>query len=88
MKIVDGEAAAALDLGTTTLKDLANWSHLPKLLLKAGRCSHVIPDDIPEDEREAFVEKLNGSDPTLEAPLASLDADKSPWMDKEGTVLE
>jgi hypothetical protein len=58
--MVDGEAMP--DLSTEPLKSLEAWVHLPKQILNVGRCSHIVPDDVPEDERDGYLEKLNETD--------------------------
>lgn len=58
MKLAEEPPAA----GTDELKSLEAWAHLHPNILKAGRCEHVVPANIGEDERDAYLEKLNEED--------------------------
>lgn len=42
-----------------------NWVHLNPIVLKAGRITHL-PPNVPEEEQEAEMEKLNGEDPSCD----------------------
>ena len=57
----EGPSMAAEDL-----KSLEKWSHLHPIILKAGRCSHAEPDNIPDEEKEEFMNKLAEEDPTVD----------------------
>ena len=49
------------------MRGLDAWCHFPQLILKAGRCTHPDPDWIKdEEEKNAYIEKLNTDDPTIE----------------------
>lgn len=52
--------------GTDELKSMETWGNLHPIILKAGRCSHQVPDSIPEDDRDAYMEKLGEDDKTEE----------------------
>ena len=54
------------ELTTDTLKSLENWCSLNPIILKVGRCTHTEPLHIPEEEREAYKEKLAEEDKTEE----------------------
>lgn len=43
------------------LKDLANWSNLMPIILKNGRCTHIKPENVDDDD--AF-DKIQAEDPT------------------------
>ena len=40
------------DLSTDALKSLEAWSHYPPLILKAGRCTHPVPEGAGGEEGE------------------------------------
>ena len=71
---------------TEELKDLGAWGHANALILNAGRCTHFVPPELGEEEREEFVGKLNEEDKTEErfkavgedAPVQTQDA----WISK------
>ena len=69
------EADAMPDLSTEPLKSLEAWVHLPRHILNVGRCTHTVPDDIAEDEREGYIEKLNETDKAAD-PLFHIAEDK------------
>lgn len=48
--------------GTEELKSLENWSHMHPVLLKVGRCSHIAPTDMGEEEKEEYMAKLAEED--------------------------
>lgn len=52
----------APDTSTEALKSLENWAHRHQYVLKAGRCTHKLPDGLAEEERDAAMEKLNEED--------------------------
>lgn len=49
-------------LGVEELKSLENWSHKHPILLKAGRCSHMPPVGMSEEEKEEYLNKLAEED--------------------------
>jgi len=50
------------DMSTDPLKSLENWSHYHPIILKAGRCTHMAPDHITDEEMEEYMNKLNEED--------------------------
>lgn len=54
------EEQPAMD--TETLKTLENWSHFWPGILKAGRCTHIAPVGMDEEETAAAMEKLAEED--------------------------
>ena len=52
--------------GTEELKSLESWAHQHKLLLKAGRITHIVPPDIGEEERDEYMAKLEEKDATVD----------------------
>jgi hypothetical protein len=59
------------------LKSLETWAHRHQAILKAGRITHLVPDNIPEDDKDAYLENLN----TIDAPVdryRTLNED-APW---------
>ena len=45
------------DTSTGALGDLANWGHRYGNILNAGRCTHIAPDDIGEEQIEEYMAK-------------------------------
>lgn len=48
--------------GTEELKSLEAWGHKHPIILKAGRCSHIAPVGMGEEEREEYLGKLAEED--------------------------
>ena len=48
------------------LKSNEVWGHRHPNLLLAGRCSHIVPDSVPEDERDGYLENLQEKDKEFE----------------------
>ena len=48
--------------GTQELNSLEVWGHKHPILLKAGRCSHVAPGNMAEEEKEEYMAKLAEED--------------------------
>jgi radial spoke head protein 4A len=59
------------DLSSEPLKSLENWCSVDPIILKVGRCTHTEPTHVPEEEREAYKEKLAEEDKT-EEPLKAI----------------
>lgn len=49
-------------LGTEELKTLENWGHMHPNILLAGRCSHIAPAGMSEEEKEEYMAKLAEED--------------------------
>lgn len=47
---------------TTELNSLEAWGHTHPILLKAGRCSHIAPAHMGEEEKEEYMAKLEEED--------------------------
>ena len=67
--------------GTEELKSLETWGNLHPIILKAGRCNHVVPESIAEDERDAYLEKLGEDDKTEERFRALNEHQPMPGME-------
>jgi hypothetical protein len=48
--------------GTEELKSLEIWGHKHPNLLKAGRCSHIAPAGMGEEEKDEYMAKLAEDD--------------------------
>jgi len=55
-------AEEAPAMGTEEMKSLENWAHLLPNILKAGRCSHVAPEGMGDEEKEEYMAKLAEED--------------------------
>ena len=64
------------NLGNEDMKNLENWSHSLPFLLKSGRCSHFIPNDLDDEAKEEFMAKLNEQD-KLEERLKAISEDSN-----------
>ena len=51
---------------TEELKSLETWGHRHPNILKAGRCSHFVPETVPEEEREEYAGNLAEKDPVVD----------------------
>ena len=63
------------------LKSLETWSHQNPVLLKAGRCSHIAPGGMPEEDVEAYMADLAEKDKTEERFRIISEDDKITKMD-------
>ncbi len=64
-----GEVKAAEEppsLGTDELKSLENWSHQFPIILKAGRITHLEPEGMDEEAKEAHMANLAETDKTVD----------------------
>jgi hypothetical protein len=52
--------------GFNELKSLENWVRLQPIILKAGRCSHISPAGMSEEEAEEWKAKQAEVDPVVE----------------------
>jgi len=73
------------ELNTETLKSLENWCSVDPIILKVGRCTHQEPLHIPEEERDAYKEKLAEEDKT-EEPLKAINEHTPVGKDPAWTV--
>ena len=73
------------DLNTEGLKSLENWCTVDPIILKVGRCTHQEPLHLPEEEREAYKEKLAEEDKT-EEPLKAINEHNPVGKDPAWTV--
>lgn len=48
------------------LKAMTEWSNAYPLILKSGRCSHHIPEDMEEEAAAALKEDLDAKDPSAD----------------------
>ena len=51
---------------TEELKDLKAWGNNLPIILQAGRCTHLPPQGVSEEDMEAAIGELEGKDPTVE----------------------
>jgi len=51
---------------TEELKNIENWCHVQPILLKVGRCTHVEPEGLPDEEKDEYMAKLAEEDKTEE----------------------
>ena len=51
---------------TDELRDIKNWSNVHQIILNAGRCSHMQPVGVSEDDLPGVMEELEAKDPTVE----------------------
>ena len=51
---------------TEELKNIENWCHVQPILLKVGRCTHVEPEGLPDEEKDEYMAKLADEDKTEE----------------------
>lgn len=64
------------------MKSLEVWGHQHGIILNAGRISHALAPDVPEDQREEILAQLTEKDATCDrfralnedAPVAGLPA--------------
>ena len=52
--------------GTEELRSFEAWGNMQQVLLKAGRCTHVAPVGLEEEEAAARMEALEAEDKTEE----------------------
>jgi hypothetical protein len=52
--------------GTEELKSLEVWGHQHPIILQAGRITHVVPPDTPEDQKEELQGQLGEKDATCD----------------------
>jgi radial spoke head protein 4A len=60
--------------GTEELKSLEIWGHKHPILLKAGRCSHIAPQGMGEEERDEYLAKI-GEEDKVEERFRALNED-------------
>lgn len=76
--------------GTDELKSFEVWGNLHPVLLKAGRCTHIEPLGMEEEEKAAHMEKLEAEDKTEERfrglnehnPMPGAPEGAVPWISK------
>ena len=51
---------------TDDLRDIKAWSNVHQVILQAGRCTHIPPANVPDEELEGVMGELEGKDPTVE----------------------
>lgn len=78
--------------GTDDLKLIEKWGNLHPLILKCGRCTHIEPEGIEdEEERNAAIDKMKAEDEGIEENFRGIDAHKpmpgqaeeaKPWISK------
>lgn len=73
-------------MDTEALRSLENWSHFWPSILKAGRCTHVEPEGVDDEEKAAIMEKLAEEDKAEERFKAIMEDTKlfkeDPWITK------
>ena len=48
--------------GFDELKTLENWGHQHPIILKVGRCSHIAPTGMSEEEKDEYTAKIAEED--------------------------
>lgn len=80
-------AEEAPALGLEELKSLESWGHLHPIILNAGRCSHIAPKGMSDEEVEEYMAKLAEED-KVEERFRALNEDtpipplESSWLSK------
>jgi radial spoke head protein 4A len=67
--------------GTEELKSNEVWANLHPIILKAGRTTHIEPEDMPEEEKEEYMAKVAEEDKTEERFRAINEHVNMPGMD-------
>jgi len=49
-------------LSTESLKSLETWSHLNPSILMAGRCTHIAPQGMTDEEKDEYMAKKGEED--------------------------
>jgi hypothetical protein len=49
-------------LSTESLKSLETWSHLNPVILMAGRCTHIAPQGMTDEEKDEYMAKVGEED--------------------------
>ena len=62
---------------TEELKSTEVWAHRHPIILNSGRCTHLAPAHMTEEEKEEFLATIAEKDPVVERYMA-LNEDK-PW---------
>ena len=75
------------DTGTAALSDLAAWAHRHPVLLQAGRCNHVVPSGLTEEQAEEALGQLNADDPGQERYRSLGDEGYTPFLGLETSWL-
>lgn len=59
--------------GVTELADVATWTNVHPMILKAGRCTHAAaPDDLDEEKKAEYEDQQKADDPILEDQFRSI----------------
>lgn len=49
-------------LSTESLKSLETWGHLNPVILMAGRCTHIAPQGMADEEKDEYMAKVGEED--------------------------
>ena len=49
-------------LSTESLKSLETWGHLNQVILMAGRCTHIAPQGMTDEEKDEYMAKVGEED--------------------------
>ena len=49
-------------LTTESLKSLETWGHLNPVILMAGRCTHIAPQGMTDEEKDEYMAKVAEED--------------------------
>ena len=72
---------------TEELNNMENWGHQHPIILKVGRCSHVAPAHMTDEEKEEYLGKL-GEEDKVEERFRALNEDvpikglETAWINK------
>lgn len=51
---------------TEELRDIKSWCNVHQIILKAGRCTHLAPEGVSEEDLAGMMEEMEAKDPTAE----------------------
>lgn len=69
---------------TEELKSTESWAHRHPIILQAGRCSHIAPPHMNDEEKDEYLAGVGEKDPVAERYMA-INEDK-PWIDGDPPV--
>jgi radial spoke head protein 4A len=72
---------------TDELRDIKAWSNVHPIILQAGRCSHIPPQGIAEDDLQAAIDDQEAKDPAVErfrdiGEHAQFPGEQPAWLSK------
>jgi radial spoke head protein 4A len=75
------------DMSTEAMKSLENWAHMQPNILKVGRCSHMAPANLNEEQVEEYMGKMAEEDKVEDRFRALMEdtpvgSSESAWVSK------